>query len=207
VPDDEVRTVSGDVLDGSSGPARPVASDAPGGSPYPGEVHVRTFGLSGPPGGLGLWLGGGLVALGAYLVLAAWFPAVAAAGSAAVALVGAVLLGAGLTRRLGSWSVYLGALVLAVGAARLAGALGLLPGGGWTTLAIGVALLGLAGYRASRGGGGRTFAIVGAGIAFIGGVQALGGLVPGFPTLGELVLPALLVGIGAIVLVRAIRRG
>jgi hypothetical protein len=209
VPDDDVRTVTGEVVEGQRGPMRTTgpgagadADDPPGGS-----IRVRTFRLADPPGGIGLWLGGGLVALGIYLVLAAWFPAVAAVGSAGVALVGAVLLAAGLTRRLGSWAVYLGALVLAVGIVRLAWTLGLLPGGGWTTLAIGIALLGLAGYRATQGRGWRPLAVIGGMLGVIGGIQALGGVIPGFPTLGELVLPALLVGAGAIVLARATRRG
>jgi hypothetical protein len=209
VPDDDVRTVTGDVVDGPRGPMRTTGpgARADGDDPLDGVVRVRTFRLSDPPGGIGVWLGGGLVALGVYLVLAAWFPAVAAVGSGAVAIVGAVLLGAGLTRRLGSWAVYLGALVLAVGIVRLAGALGLLPGGGWTTLAIGIAFLGLAGYRATQGRGWRPLAVFGGMLGVIGGIQALGGVIPGFPTLGELVLPALLVGAGAIVLARATHRG
>ena len=216
MPDDDVRTVTGEVIDWHDGPVRPTGTAGPAGrdDPLGGVVRVRTFRLADPPGGIGIWLGGGLVALGIYLVLAAWLPAVAAVGSAGVAIVGAVLLGAGLARRLGSWAVYLGALVLAVGIVRLAGALGLLPGGGWTTLAIGIAFLGLAGYRATQGRGWRPLAVIGGMLGVIGGmlgviggIQALGGMIPGFPTLGELVLPALLVGAGAIVLARATRRG
>ena len=209
MPDDDVRAVTGEVVDGPSGPVRTTGpgASADADDPFGGTIRVRTYRLAGPPGGFGLWFGVGLLALGIYLVLAAWFPAVAAAGSAGVALVGVVLLGAGLTRRRGSWAVYLGALVLAVGVVRLAGALGLLPGGGWTTLAIGVAFLGLAGYRARQGRGWRPLAIIGAVLGVLGGVQALGGVVAGFPTLGELVLPALLVGAGAIVLARSTRRG
>ena len=209
MPDDDVRIVTGEVIDGQDGFVRPTgtAGSAGGDDPLDGGVRVRMIRLADPPGGIGLWLGGGLVALGIYLVLAAWLPAVAAVGSAAVALVGATLLGAGLTRRLGSWAVYIGALVLAVGIVRLAGALGLLPGGGWTTLAIGIAFLGLAGYRATQGRGWRPLAVFGGMLGVIGGIQALGGVISGFPTLGELVLPALLVGAGAVVLARATRRG
>jgi hypothetical protein len=208
VPDDDIRTVTGDVVDGPQGSMRTPGPgvSTEGTDPLGGTTRVRAYRLVDPPGGLGLWLGVGLVGLGIYLVLAAWFPAVAAVGSAGVALLGAALLGAGLTRRLGSWAVYLGALVLAVGIVRLAGALGMLPGGGWTTLAVGIAFLGLAGYRVTQGRGWRPLAVFGGVLGIIGGIQALGGVIPGFPTLGELVLPVLLVGAGAIVLARAKRR-
>jgi hypothetical protein len=55
--------------------------------------------------------------------------------------------------------------------------------------------------------GWRPLAVFGGMLGVIGGIQALGGVISGFPTLGELVLPALLVGAGAIVLARATRRG
>lgn len=225
MPDDEIRTVSGDVLDGAGstvgpGPAgqRPGAGDPfaggdpfradplAGGDPFGGMFRVRAYRLSGPPGGFAVWLGAGLLALGAYLVLAATFPAVAAAGSAVVAFTGAVLLALGLTRRRGSWAIYVGAVVLAGGLAGLGQAAGLLPGGGWTTLAIGLAFLGLAAYRSGRGPGARPLAVVGAFLAAIGGVQAAGSLFPGFPTLGQLAVPLLLAGLGAVVISRALRR-
>lgn len=224
MPDDEVRTVSGDVLDGSGMPAGagpavdgPTGSgpDSPspwdgrhpfaGGDPF-GGIRVRTYRLAGPPGGLGLWFGAGLLALGAYLVLAATFPAVAAAGSAAVSVAGAALLVLGLTRRRGSWTIYVGAVVLAGGLAGLGQAAGLLPGGGWTTLAIGLAFLGLAAYRSGRGPGARPLAIVGVVLAALGGLQAAGSVMPGFPTLGQLIVPLLLAGLGALVIARAVRR-
>ncbi len=43
-------------------------------------------------------------------------------------------------------------------------------------------------------------------MAVLGGVQAAGSVIPGFPTLGQLVVPVLLGGLGLIVLVRALRR-
>jgi hypothetical protein len=145
------------------------------------------------------------VGLGLYLVLSATFPAVAAAGSVVVASAGAVLLVLGLSRRRGSWAVYAGAIVLAGGLAGLGQAVELLPGGGWTTLAIGLALLGLGAWRAGRGAGGRTLTVVGAVLAAVGGIQAAGSVIPGFPSLGQLVVPVVLLGIGALVLSRALR--
>jgi hypothetical protein len=215
VPDDEVRTVSGDVLDGpgmptDGGPAaegHPVGGDPfAGGDPFGGTIRVQAYRLSGPPGGFAVWIGGGLLVLGAYLVLAATFPAVAAAGSAVVALVGTGLLVLGLTRRRGSWTVYVGAVVLAGGLAGLGQAAGVLPGGGWTTLAIGIACLGLAAWRSGRGRGARPLSAVGIVLAAVGGLQAAGSVIPGFPTLGQLVVPLLLAGLGVLVISRALRR-
>jgi len=213
MPDDyEVRTVSGDVVDegGLSAPGRatwPGAGPDPGWPPEGGRIEVRTFDLRSPalPGGIAVWVGAILLGLGVYLVLSATFPAVAAAGSAVVAAGGAALLALGLSRRRGSWAVYVGAIVLAGGLAGLGQAVGLLPGGGWTTLAIGVALLGLGAWRAGRGAGGRTLVVVGGVLAVVGGVQVAGSVIPGFPTLSQLVVPILLVGIGALVLWRALR--
>jgi hypothetical protein len=210
--DDPIRTVSGDIVDAAATvvPGRAERSDAgpdTGWPPEGGRIEVRTYDLRGPvlPGGIAVWVGAILLGLGAYLVLSATFPAVAAAGSAVVAAGGAALLVIGLSRRRGSWAVYAGAIVLAGGLAGLGQALGLLPGGGWTTLAIGVALLGLGAWRAGRGAGGRTLAVGGALLAVVGGFQAAGSLIPGFPSLGEVVVPLVLVAVGVLVLARALR--
>ena len=219
----DVRIVSGEVVDpadpwsggGSAGspwadeasPGSVTTSDPWGNGPPGGYAHVevRSFAMPRPPGGWVVWLGGGLVALGVYLVLAATYPAVAAAGSAAVAVVGGLLLAFGASRR-GGWAVYVGAVVLAGGLAGLGQAAGILPGGGWTTLAIGIAFLVLAAYRARRGPGSTPLAVLGAIMAVLGGIQAAGSVIPGFPTLGQLVVPVLLGGLGLIVIVRALRR-
>jgi hypothetical protein len=144
VSDDEIRTVSGEILDDGGGvPARAPDPDAGAGgrspygapgtgvgwSPDAGRIEVRTFDLRGPA----------------------------------------------------------------------------LPGGGWTTLAIGRALLGLGAWRRGRGAGGRTLAVVGGVLAAVGGIQAAGSVIPGFPSLGQLVIPVVIVGIGALVLTRALR--
>ena len=122
-----------------------------------------------------------------------------------VALAGAVLLGLGLTRRRGAWTIYVGAVVLAGGLAGLGQAAGLLPGGGWTTLAIGIALLGLAAYRSRRGPGARPLAVVvRAPRRPSAACRPPGSVIPGFPTLGQLALPLLLAGLGAVVIARAL---
>jgi hypothetical protein len=210
--DDPIRTVSGDIVDasGTPTPGRATWSGAgpdAGWPPEGGRIEVRTYDLSGPilPGGFAVWIGAILLGLGVYLVLSATFPAVAAAGSVVVAAGGAALLFLGLSRRRGSWAVYVGAIVLAGGLAGLGQALGILPGGGWTTLAIGLAFLGLGAWRAGRGAGGRALVIVGVLLTVVGGFQAAGSLIPGFPSLGQVIVPLVLVGVGALVLSRALR--
>ena len=47
--------------------------------------------------------------------------------------------------------------------------------------------------------------LIGGVLAVVGGFQAASSVVPGFPTLGELIVPAILVGLGVVVLSRAIR--
>jgi hypothetical protein len=42
-------------------------------------------------------------------------------------------------------------------------------------------------------------------LAAVGGIQAAGSVIPGFPSLGQLVIPVVIVGIGALVLTRALR--
>ena len=191
----------------AAGPGTVAGPDPWAGRGYGGyqRMEVRTFAMPRPPGGWVVWVGGGLVALGVYLVLAAAYPAVAAAGSAAVAVVGGLLLAYGASRR-GGWAVYVGAVVLAGGLAGLGQAAGLLPGGGWTTLAIGIALLALAAYRARRGPGATPLAVFGAIMAVLGGVQAAGSVIPGFPSLGQLAVPVILGGVGLVVIIRALRR-
>ena len=215
LPDDDVRSVTGEVIDGpgmptGAGPASrsPWDDGIPpvGRDPLSGGIRFRTYRLAGPPGGFGLWFGIGLLALGAYLVLAATFPAVAAAGSAVVVVAGFALIVAGGSGRLGSWAVYLGAPVAAIGIVQLGHAAGLLPGGGWTTLALGVTCLALAAWRAARHRGWRALAVFGGVLAIVGGVQAAGAVVPGLPSAGELVVPGFLVVVGVIVLARAFRR-
>ncbi len=217
--DPDVRIVRGEVVEPGD-PAGPAGTGAAGGGPGPltstdpwadgsfGRIDVRTYDLRGPalPGGPAVWIGAILVGLGAYLVLSATFPAVAAAGSAVVVAIGAALLVLGLSRRRGAWAVYVGAVVLAGGVAGLGQALGVLLGGGWTTLAVGVAFVALSAWRAGRGAGGRSLAVVGGILVVVGAIQAAGSVIPGFPGLGQLLVPAVLVGIGVLVLWRAVRR-
>jgi hypothetical protein len=204
--------VTGEVLEGP-GTARPYepgggAGTGSGGGQPPATTRVFSWSVREIEAGrIGLWIGLGLLLLGGYLVLAPLFPAVELAGSAALVALGVVGVVAGATQRSGSWAVYVGAVVAAVGAARLLAGSGLIRGEGLTTIAVGLALLGLAAWRARRRLGWRPLAVAGAIVAGFGAVEYLGWAIPGFPSLGELLLAGALVGIGWIVLRNALRPG
>jgi hypothetical protein len=156
-------------------------------------------------GRIGLWIGLGLVLLGGYLVLAPLFPAVKLAGSAGLVALGAAGIVAGSTRRTGAWAVYVGAVVAAAGIAGILAGSGIVRGEGLTTIAVGLALFALAAWRARQRAGWRTLAVAGAVVAGLGTIEYLGWAIPGFPSLGELLLAAALVGIGWVVLRNALR--
>jgi hypothetical protein len=207
--------VSGEVIEepgtsGGPGPGWGGASGATGGAGSSGappatarvvDWSVREI----DAGRLGLWIGIGLLGLGAYLVAAPFFPAIKLAGSAGMVVLGLAGIVAGATRRTGSWAVYVGAVLAAAGAAGLLGSLGLVRGEGLTTVAVGLALLGLAAWRASRHAGWRPLAVAGAIVAGLGAFEWLGWAIPGFPSIGQLLVAAALVGVGWIVLRNALR--
>jgi len=155
-------------------------------------------------GRLGLWVGVGLVAIGAYLVLEQFVPAVRAVGSLGFALAGAVLLLWVVTGRAGSWALNLGAILAGYGALRFAAEILGLRTGGWGTLGAGLGLLALAALRLRRGSGPGWQAWVGGLFVVWGGWGALGSVVPGFPSLGDLLVPGLVVVVGIVLLRRGI---
>ena len=93
------------------------------------------------------------------------------------------------------------------GAARLVAEVAGLPSAGWGTLGAGLGLLLIAVVRVARGEGVRWQAWVGGALAIFGGWGVLGATIPGFPTLGDLVVPVVLVVIGVVVLRRGFRQG
>jgi len=213
--DNGTRRVTGEVVAGPGtarppgprpGPARPAGTG--GGERPPALARIVGWSVREIDAGrVGLWIGLGLVLLGGYLVLAPLFPAVRVAGSVALLILGLAGVVAAASRRTGSWAVYVGAVVAAAGTAGLLTGLGLLRGSGWTTLAVGLALLALAAWRAARRAGWRPLAAAGAIVTGLGAIEILGWAVPGFPSLGELLLAAALVGIGWVVLRNALRPG
>ncbi|MFH0751767.1 MAG: hypothetical protein V2B17_08015, partial [Chloroflexota bacterium] len=192
---------------GVTGAGQPCASGA--GTPPPGPaVRAVFWGISQAEAGrLGLWTGLALVAFGGYLVLASFVPAVAVLGSVVLAILGGALVAWHLAGRAGAWAVHAGMVLAGFGAARLVADAAGLPSAGWGSLGAGFGLLVIAAVRVTRGEGIRWQAWVGGALAVFGGWGVLGATIPGFPTLGDLIVPVVLVLIGVAVLRRGVREG
>jgi hypothetical protein len=177
------------------------------GMPPPGPgVRVVSWGISQAEAGrLGLWIGLSLVAFGGYLVLASFMPGVALLGSLALAVLGVALVAVHLAGRAGAWAVHAGAVLGGFGIARVLAEVAGLPSAGWGSLGAGLGLLLIALVRVTRGEGVRWQAWVGGALAIFGGWGVLGATIPGFPTLGDLIVPLVLVLIGVAVLRRGFR--
>ncbi len=158
--------------------------------PGPG-VRVVSWGISQAEAGrLGLWIGLSLVAFGGYLVLASFLPGVAALGSVALAIIGCALVGWHLAGRAGAWAVHAGVVLGGFGIARVVAEIAGLPSAGWGSLGAGLGLLLIAAARLTRGEGVRWQAWVGGALAVFGGWGVLGATIPGFPTFGDMIVPA-----------------
>jgi len=222
--DDDVerrlRALKGEVIDGPrpmgegrTGPAggpsgRPRDAKPPGAGGRAGGVRAAGWSLGQAEAGrLGRWIGIGMVALGAYLVLEQFVPAVRIIGSLGLALVGGVLLAWVGTGRAGAWALNIGALLVGYGALRFAAEIMGLRTGGWGTLGAGLGLLALAALRMVRGKGAGWQAWVGGFCVVWGGWGALGSTIPGFPSLGDLLVPGLVVVLGIALLRRGFAPG
>jgi hypothetical protein len=91
------------------------------------------------------------------------------------------------------------------GIARVVAEIAGLPSAGWGSLGAGLGLLLIAAVRVTHGEGMRWQAWVGGALAIFGGWGALGATIPGFPTLGDMIVPVVLVLIGVAVLRRGFR--
>jgi len=218
------RALKGEVIEGprpgDQGPAgagRAGAAGGPTGGPTgrPRDAKrrgagVRAVGWSlgqAEAGRLGAWIGIGLVAIGAYLVLEQFVPAVRILGSLGLALAGGVLLAWVVTGRAGAWALNVGAILAGYGALRFAAEIIGLRTGGWGTLGAGLGLLALAVLRRRRSRGFGWQAWVGGFFLVWGGWGALGSVFPGFPSLGDLLVPVLVVVIGVALLRRGLAPG
>jgi hypothetical protein len=182
------------------------AASRPASPPSGPGARVVTWGISQAEAGrLGLWIGLALVAFGGYLVLAQFVPGVAILGSVALAVGGGALVAWHLAGRAGAWAVHAGVILGGFGAARLIAQVAGLPEAGWGTLGAGAGLLLIAVVRVTRGEGVRWQAWVGGALAIFGGWGVLGATIPGFPTLGDLIVPVVFVLIGVAVLRRGVR--
>ncbi len=151
---------------------------------------------------LSTWVGIGLLALGGYLVLSWFVPGIDLIGSFILLAAGVVLLVQHLQRGAGAWALYAGAVLAGMGAARAIG--DLLPGSprGMTAMGVGLAFLAIAYLRHSQAGGYGWQGVVGVAALVLGGTQFLLGLLPGSPSVLDLVLPALLLIGGALLIAR-----
>jgi hypothetical protein len=153
------------------------------------------------------WLGIGLIVVGGYLVLSWLVPGISILGSVALLAAGIGLLYAHLVRRAATWTLYAGAVLTGMGAARVLG--DILPGAwhGATAIGIGVAFLAIGYLRHSQAGGYGWQGVVGGAALGLGVIQLLLGWLPGSPDLFDLITPLLLLGGGALILLASRRLG
>jgi len=172
------------------------------GSPGPvgGPATVRVYGWQWGPDeqrrpGLP-WIGIFLVVVGGLLILQNSLPDYRNLGNVVVLAAGLAFLVAWAIRR-GTAALYLGAFLTAASLpGTIEGATGNDLGSGWGTLFFGVALLFVALVRAAGRGGWGWQAIGGAALVLLASTEIA------IPEVGNLVLPALLVVLGVLLLLR-----
>jgi hypothetical protein len=179
--------------------------DEPG---RPGQVRatrdVRVYGWtwgseadqrSGVP-----WLGLFLLVFGGLLLLEQLLPGFELAGATLFLALGIVLLARWVLDRRAIGSLYAGAIVSALAAPGVLEGLDIVSGPGLGTLSLGVAFLVIAAVRAASGAGVGWQAWIGVILAVIGGSQLAD------PRFGDLILPGLIVVLGAVLVVRGFTR-
>jgi hypothetical protein len=146
------------------------------------------------------WVGIFLLVFGGLLLLERFVPALRFAGSAFLLAVGLVLLVRWFVER-GAGSLYAGAIITGLALPNTLEALGVAGGPGLGMVCLGLAFLFIALIRwTSSGGLGWQ--------AWFGAILAVYGLTRlAIPDLGQVIVPALLVGAGLLILVRGTARG
>lgn len=179
------------TFDGDRGEARPAA----GGSVrvYGWEWGADEARRPGLP-----WVGIFLVIFGGLLILENSLPEYRDLGNVAVLAAGLASLLAWVIRR-GTVALYLGAFLTAMALPGALEGLGYALGPGWGTLFFGIALLFIALVRAGSRGGWGWQAIGGGALVLLASTEIA------VPEVGNLVLPALLVVLGVMLLVRGRR--
>ena len=175
---------------------------ASGGRP-PGVPNPRIYHWEWGPDGTrrpGLpWIGIFLLVFGGLLLVQQAYPQFESLGSVLVLAIGLAFLVKWAIDR-GTGSLYAGAIITALAAPGLLNAAGI-EAEGLTTFSLGVAFLFIAAVRAATGGGWGWQLWFGGLLALIGGVTI------GSPAAGGLVVPALLIALGAALLIREAGRG
>jgi hypothetical protein len=150
-------------------------------------------------------MGLALVAVGTYLVAARFVPGVSAIGSALLLVAGVTLLALHFQHRASSWALYAGTVLTGVGAARLVGWLLPIDLDGLTSLGVGAAFLAIGWLRGTQAGGYGWQGVLGVIVTGYGLLQLGLSLLPGSPGPLDLVLPAALIALGAIVAAHTLR--
>jgi hypothetical protein len=140
------------------------------------------------------WLGLALVVLGVLFLADEFLPAVRVASSLVFLAIGVGLLGLWLLRRR-SAALYAGTLITALAVPSLLRDLGLVVGGGWTTLSLGVGFLFIALVRYADRGGWGWQGWVGVILVLVGGASTT-------DLFSRLGWPILLVAVGLLILAR-----
>jgi hypothetical protein len=168
------------------------------GGRMPGEPGVRVYSWEWGPDDArrpGLpWIGIFLLVFGGLLLMQQLFPEFKALGSVVVLAVGLAFLVKWAVDR-GTGSLYAGAVITALAVPGLLNAAGI-EANGLTTFSLGVAFLFIAGVRAATGGG------LGWQLWFGGLLALVGGVSIADASFGGLIVPLLLVGLGAALLLR-----
>ena len=169
----------------------------------PGLDNLRVYHWEWGPDGSrrpGLpWIGIFLLVFGGLLLVQQVYPEFESLGSVLVLAIGLAFLVKWAIDR-GTGSLYAGAIITALAVPGLLNAAGI-EAEGLTTFSLGVAFLFIAGVRAATGGGWGWQLWFGGLLALIGGVSISS------PTAGSLVVPAILIALGAALLLRDAGRG
>ena len=168
-----------------------------------GAGHVRVYNWGWGPDGTRRpslsWIGIFLLVFGGLLLVQQAYPELESAGSLLVFAIGLAFLVKWAIDR-GSGSLYAGAIITALAVPGLLNAAGI-QANGLSTVSFGLAFLFIAAVRAASGGGWGWQLWFGGLLALVGGIDMSS------PAAGGLIVPLLLVGLGAALLVRDARRG
>lgn len=182
-------------------PITRLGPDSGGRPPGAGDAHVYSWEW-GPEGARrpGLpWIGIFLLVFGGLLLVQQAYPELESAGSVLVLAIGLAFLVKWAIDR-GSGSLYAGAIITALAAPGVIEAAGV-HANGLGTFCFGIAFLFIAAVRAASGGGWGWQLWFGGLLALVGGASISSS------TAGDLVVPLLLVALGAALLLRDFGRG
>ena len=151
------------------------------------------------------WLGAFLIALGAALAVAQAVPELST-GRLLGAFLGLALWAAFFVAGMG-WAGIAAAIVGGWGLSGILQELGYVSGGGWTPLLIGAGFLVVyLAELATRGGRLAWTLWIGLALVVLGAFEIGVRQIPGLPPLDALVVPVILIAIGAFLVIRAVRR-